>query len=124
MEAEPDPDDLQPFDPGASLPFQGFTSPPRHICFSPYLQILREEEEEAKTEEAAKFQLVGQRGDNLDPGGARGSLTETHPINLPHASVEEQALYYDALLSAVDQNMQEADRALQALQGATVHVQL
>jgi hypothetical protein len=24
----------------------------------------------------------------------------------------------------VDQNMQEADRALQALQGATVHVQL
>ncbi len=41
-----------------------------------------------------------------------------------HSSVEEQALYYDALLTKVDQYTEEADCSLQALQGAPAHVQL
>jgi hypothetical protein len=121
LEADPDPHDLQPFDPSSSLPFQGFTSPPLCVRFSCSLQILGEEEEEEEREEAVGFQLRGQRGDNLGSGRTGSGLTETHLLDLARASIDEQAVYYDALLSEVDHHTQEADCTLQTLQGATPH---
>ncbi len=57
-------------------------------------------------------------------GGTRGGFAEAHKVDPACASIDIQALYYDALLSQVDKYTKEADRTLQALQGASPHEQL
>jgi len=119
---EEDPGDHQPFPPGYSPLFRGFPTPPRRVPFSPNLQYF--EEEELKVEEAEQQPFGGQHGTHAGAGEIGGGLTETHPVDPACSSIEEQAFYYDALLAEVDKYTEEADHTLQALQGASPHLQL
>ncbi len=101
--------------PYTSPPFTGFTSPPSCSHFCPRLYPHPEESDEDK-------EALDPGGD--DPGGAQGSLTESHPVDPVHSGIAEQVAYYEALLQTVDKYMQEADRALQALQDSPPHAQL
>jgi hypothetical protein len=111
--------DTRPTD---SPPVHGFAPPQCRVRFSPSLQVLGEEDEEEQAQ--ARPQLGQWPGVELSPGGAREGILEAHPIDPARSSVDQQALYYDALLTEVDQFTEEADRALQALQGATAREQL
>jgi hypothetical protein len=117
---EMDPDDHHPEPRGASSPFRGFSTPPCRVMFSPQLQFF-EEESEPEDEEAeppGEPRAAGAVG-----GGARGNLAQAHQVDLARSSVDQQALYYNALLTKIDRHTEEAGRALQALQGALPHEQ-
>ena len=103
--------------PANSPPFAGFSSPPGRSRFQPRLYPHPEEVEE--DEESPEEGEPG--GDH--PGGARGGLSESHPVNPVHSGIAEQAAYYEALLHTADQYTQEADRALQALQDSAPDAQ-
>jgi hypothetical protein len=113
---EEDPDDHHPQRRLSSL-FRGFPTPPRRVSFSPHLQYFEEEPKLEEEEEIILQQPEGQ-------GGARGGCAQAHKIDPAHDSIDQQALYYDALLTQIDYYTEEASRALQALQGAPSHEQL
>ncbi len=101
--------------PDSSPPFAGFTSLSSCSRFRPNLY--------PNPEEAEEDEEAGDSGGD-DPGGARGGLTESHPVDPVHSGLAEQVAYYEALLQMVDKYMQEADIALQALQDSLPHAQL
>jgi hypothetical protein len=118
---ETDPDDHHSEPGGASLPFRGFTTPPHRVTFNPQLEIFEEESEPEDEEaeppgESRATGAVGRR--------TRGDLAQALEIDPTRATVDQQALYYDALLDKIDRHTEEASRALQALQGALPHEQL
>jgi hypothetical protein len=120
---EEDPDDHHPRQRGLSQPFQGFPTPPRRVSFSPHLQYFKEESE--REEEEVELQQPGEPGGAGAVGrGTRGNLAEAYQVDPACSSIDEQALYYDALVTQVDKHTKEADCALQALQGASLHEQL
>jgi hypothetical protein len=104
--------------PADSPPFAGFSTPPSRSRFQPRLAPHPEEAEES--EESSEEGELGRD----DPRGARGGLTESHPVDPVHSGVAEQVAYYQALLSTADEYTQEADRALQALQDSPPDAQL
>jgi hypothetical protein len=110
---ETDPDDHHPKPGGASLPFRGFSTPPRRVTFNPRLEFFEESEPEPEDEEAEPPRepraagAVGRR--------TRGDLTQAPQVDPARSSVDQQALYYDALLTKIDRHTEEASRALQAL---------
>jgi hypothetical protein len=118
---EADPDDHHPEPRRASPAFRGFPTPPRRVLFNPQLEFF-EEESEPEDEEAEPPREP--RAGGAVGGGARGNLTQASQIDLACSSVDQQALYYDALLTKIDRHTEEASRALQALQGASPHEQL
>ncbi len=87
------------------------------------MQFFEEESEpEPEDEEAeppGEPQAAGAIG-----GGARGNLAQAHQVDPARSSIDQQALYYDTLLTKIDRHTEEAGHALQALQGASPHEQL
>ncbi len=89
--------------------------------YSPRLQFF-EEESEPEDEEAeppGEPRAAGAIG-----GGTRGNLAQAHQVDPARSSIDQQALYYDALLTKIDRHTEEVGRTLQALQGASPHEQL
>jgi hypothetical protein len=117
---ETDPDDHHPEPRGALSPFRGFTTPPRRVTFNPQLEFF-EEESEPEDEEAEPPREP--RAAGAVGRGTRGDLTQAPEIDPVGASVDQQALYYDALLTKIDRHTEEASCALQARQGASPHEQ-
>jgi hypothetical protein len=120
---ETDSDDNHPEPGRGSSPFRGFPTPPRRVTFDPQVQYF---EEESKPEpEDEEVELSGEpRAAGAVGGGARGDLAQAHQIDPACSIVDQQALYYDALLTKIDRHTEEAGHALQALQGASPHEQL
>ncbi len=113
---------ISPSRQGTHLCSEAFPLHPCRVPFSPNLQYF--EEDELEEEEAEQQPFGGQHGVHAGAGEIGGGLTETHPVDPARSSIEEQALYYDALLAEVDKYTEEADHTLQALQGASPHLQL
>jgi hypothetical protein len=119
LEADSDDHHAQP---RTSPPFRGFAPPPAaargRVTFSPQLHYFEEEEEPDPGDQEAQPPSEP-RGVGTTRRGARGDLAEAFEIDPESSSVDQQALFYNALLEEVDRHTEEAERALQALQGAS-----
>jgi hypothetical protein len=113
--------------PRTSPPFRGFAPPPaaarRRVTFSPQLHYFEEEEEPDPGDQEAQPPSEP-RGVGTTRRRARGDLAEAFEIDPESSSIDQQALFYDALLEEVDRHTEEAERTLQALQGASPLQQL
>ena len=124
LEADPNDHHAQP---RGSPSLRGFTPPPaaarRRVTFSPQLHYFEEEDEPDPADQEAQPPSEP-RGVGTTRGGVRGNLAEAYEIDPESSSIDQQALFYDALLEEVDRHTEEAERALQALQGASPLQQL
>jgi hypothetical protein len=124
LEADPNDHHTQP---RGSPSLRGFAPPPaaarRRVTFSPQLHYFEEEDEPDPADQEAQPPSEP-RGVGTTRRGARGNLAEAYEIDPESSSVDQQAFFYDALLEEVDRHTEEAERALQALQGASPLQQL
>jgi hypothetical protein len=108
--------------PRVSPSLRGFAPPPaaarRRVTFIPQLHYFEEEDEPDPADQEAQPPSQP-RGIGTARRGARGNLAEAYEIDPESSSVDQQAFFYDALLEEVDRHTEEAERALQALQGAS-----
>ncbi len=72
----------------------------------------KEEEDEPDPAEQEAQPPDEPRGIGTTRGRAGGDLAQAYEIDPESSSVDQQALFYDALLEEVDRHTEEAERAL------------
>jgi hypothetical protein len=101
---ETDPDDHHA-QPGGSPSLRGFAPPPaaarRRVTFSPQLHYFEEEDEPDPAEQEAQ-PPDEPRGIGTNRRGVRGDIAQAYEIDPESSSIDQQALFYDALLEEVD----------------------